>query len=197
MIRRLILYRPITPEEAAAATKWSRSLGDERLTIEYRPAPVAMRVLLFDGVTQKNERGWDMLRKVRVRRIDDPAAAASAALRSAMGAGEAVFNVFTGLSPDGAAAYPGTDAVFTVAFPTGDAVAFFRRVAGGVAPGIAVGCIAPVFANWASERFIPLDKWRLLYNSVRYLFFKRPPPQIRQHEDRVMAMARGLLAEVP
>jgi hypothetical protein len=188
VIRRLYLYRPITDDEASAAGAWAERLGDDRLTISYRPSSVAMRILMFDAVSEKGK--W---RHAKVRLLPAPEEPAADALREAMATGDVVFNVYTGREDDRSAAWSGTDAVFSVAFPDGQAVAWFNRVAGGIAPGIANNCLSPM----RSVAFIPIDEFLEIKYAARYLFFKRRPPNIRQHEELVMAFALDLLDAVP
>lgn len=197
MIRRLFLYQPMTNDEARAATAVAARLGNEMLTISYRPSLAPMRIVLFDAEAQKDDRGRDVLRRVRVRRLDHPEDQAAAALRSAMATGEVVFNVLTGNTQDDGVAWSDTDAVFTVAFPDGVAIAFFSRVAGGVAPGIAYSCMRPTIAHRTSPWFVPGEDVALgLCNAARFLFFKRPPKNIRHCEEVVIALARRLIAEI-
>lgn len=190
MIRRLYLYRPITDDEARAAGKWAEALGDDGLTISYRPSPVSMRILMFDAVTQGRVRRMD-----RVRLLPQPEEPAAAALRDAMASGDVVFNVYTGREDNRSAAWSSTDAVFTVAFADGDACAWFARVAGGVAPGVAASCVAYSHRGIAPRS--RYEEWLDLQNAVRFLFFKRRPPHMRVHEERVMAFALDLLDGVP
>lgn len=179
MIRRLILAAPMTEGEAAAATQAAAKIGAS-LLISYRPSASTRRLLMFDAVNRPGKK-----RRDRNRLLHAPEQPAWDALAAAGASGKTVFNVFTGYRPNPSIAYPGTDAVFTVAFPEGDAVAFFARVSGGVAPGIALSCIAHLGMSFQ------------LNNAARYLFFKRPPAGLRQCEAMVSDFARGLLADVP
>ncbi|HXE51226.1 MAG TPA: hypothetical protein VN663_22805 [Ramlibacter sp.] len=188
MIRRLILYRPITPDEARAAAAWSEKLGDERLTLDYRVSPVPMRILMFDAVRIQGKK-----RRASRRILDDPAAPAEAALRDAMASGDVVFNVYTGREDDRSSAWSGTDAVFTVALPEGEAVAYFLRSSRGIAPGIARSCMWRAHAGTLAVKSGVLPA---VCQSARFLFFKRRPANIRYHEERVIAFAMDRLAEV-
>lgn len=187
MIRRLYLYRPITDAEARAAGKWAEALGDDGLTISYRPSPVPMRILMFDAVNEKGKR-----RRDKVRLLPAPEDHAADALRDAMASGDVVFNVYTGREDNRSMEWSGTDAIFTVAFPEGEAVAFFARSSGGVSPGIAAQCYwrAGTWNAWTTEV-------RQIHESVRLLFFKHRPPHMRVHEELVMAFALDLLDSVP
>lgn len=191
MIRRLYLYRPITDDEARAAGAWAERLGDDSLTISYRPAIVPMRILMFDAVNEKGKR-----RRETVRLLPAPEEPAADALRDAIASGDVVFNVYTGREDNRSAAWSGTDAVFTVAFPEGDAVAWFARCAGGIAPGIAAHCYWQSLFQDGRSLWRP-ENYREIYESVRFLFFKRRPANIRMHEERVMRYARDLLDAVP
>lgn len=189
-MRRLVLFMPMTADEADSATAWGRALESDGLRVEYRPSPTPMRVLLFDAVTRMGKGREAMPRRVRARVIKDPIAPAVASLRSAMATGDVVFNVFTAHPTDNSAAYPGTDAVFTAAMPEGAAVAWCARVTSGVAPGVAGNCLLLGDSRNYGERAVR--------NSARLLFFKRPPrrSELMEHERRVIAFARKRLAEV-
>jgi hypothetical protein len=111
--------------------------------------------------------------------------------------GEPIINVFTGLERDGKIfAYSGTDAVLTFGFPDGIGVAYFARVAGGVAPGIAQQCL--VFAHGArtSPWFIPqFAEWVVLRDGVRFTFFKRKPVGWQRGRELAIDHARRLFAK--
>lgn len=179
MIRRLILAAPVTEGEAAAATQAAAKIG-AAILISYRPSASTRRLLMFDAVSLPGKK-----RRDRSRLLDAPEQPAWDALAAAMAARKTVFNVFTAYRPNPGIAYSSTDAVFTVAFPEGDAVAWFSRVGGGIAPGIVSWCLGRSGASLE------------LKNAARYLFFKRPPAGLRQCEAMVSDFARGLLADVP
>jgi hypothetical protein len=187
LIRRLYLYRPITEDDARAAGAWAEKLGDNGLTISYRPSTVPMRILMFDAVNEKGNK-----RREKVRLLPHPEESVADALRDAMASGDVVFNVYTGREDDRSASRSNTDAVFTVAFPEGEALAYFARVQGGIAPGIAASCY------WRSVCLTQFSgNYREVYESIRSLFFKRRPQNIRDHEERVMCFAMDRLDELP
>src|SRR3954468_20140622 len=98
-----------------------------------------MRLLLLDGVAV---RGKKRRETVRILTRSEVEAQATQVIRAAAASGREVINVYTGLVDNRSTAYSGTDMILTVGFPGGEAVAWFKRGAGGVAPGIANQCLS-------------------------------------------------------
>lgn len=193
-IRRLILLGPFSEEEARSATMVSEKMqGSSSERIEYRASPRTGRVLMYqaDSISYFPTGR----RRQHARLLDDAAGQALAVGNAAVVSGDPVFNVFTGaLNP--AHAYPGTDAVFTVGLPEGDAVAWFARIGGGIAPGIAVQCLSAIHMSSRLPWFLPYVEWCALRDGARFMFFKRKPVGWQRGEAIVLNHARALLAEV-
>lgn len=194
MISRLILYRPIPEDDARAATAWAAKLGSASLTIEYRSAPEPMRLLLFDAVNLPDRPRRDRVRMLT--NVVEPEGPAAAVIREAVATGEVVFNVYTGNENNRATSYSPTDITFTVGLPSGEGVVWFRRGAGGIAPGIAVDCLSPAWASGYRGEW-KKDDWRVVREAARHLFFKRQPASIRQDERIIIDLAVTLLDQVP
>lgn len=197
MIRRVILFRDITEADAVAATAMAKAMGDGAVEVSYRPVARPMRLLLFDAMRYRDRDCLGTRRFAIIRIIGDPAEPASAAMREAADSGDVVFNVYTGHESDRSTAYSDTDAVFTVALPTGEAVAWFARVGGGIAPGIAVQCVIQNHQTLTALGFSAMQEWNDFRDGTRFLFFKRQPPNLREHQVRVILFAENLLAEMP
>jgi hypothetical protein len=192
VIRRLILCGPYTPEEAAAATLMAEKMVGP--AIAYRASPVERRILMFqsNGITFF-ESGR---RRQHARILDDPAAQSLAVINAAVVKGEPIINVFTGLERDGKIfAYSGTDAVLTFGLPDGTGVAYFARVAGGVAPDIARQCLRVAHRASTSPWHVPHDGWMVLCDGVRFSFLKRKPTGWQSGRELAIDHARRLLAK--
>lgn len=195
MIRRLILFRPISEEEAAAATAWAARLGNPSLVVAYRPAPQPMRLLVFDDTYSPKKP-----RRSKVRLLPDALTdehPAQVALRAAMRGTEVVFNVYSGLEENRTFAYASTDVCFTVAFPDGEAVAFVTRTIGTAGTGAIAGrCIWPAWraghtGEWEPEQAV------IVCDAAARLFWIRATRDPRQDELIVMDYADRLLNAVP
>jgi hypothetical protein len=187
VIRRLVLFVPYPDDQLLAANAWCEKTGTDNLTISYRHADSPMRLLLLDGVTV---RGKKRRAKNRVLTLGEVEAQASQVTRAAVATGREVINVYTGHETNRATAFSDTDAMLTMAFPGGEAVTWFDRVGGGIAPGITGRLVS---LDW---RTFPPERIELL-NATRYLFFKKPPVGTWRNRSRVLAYARSKLAELP
>jgi hypothetical protein len=195
VIRRLILCGPYTPEEARAATAMAgKMVGGSGEEIVYRAAPTERRIVMFqaDGISFSSSG----IRRQHSRLLDDPAAQALAVVNAAVIRGEPVINVYTGLERDGEIyAYSGTDAVLTFGFPDGAGVAYFHRVAGGVAPGVAAQCLWFAHGARSSPVFMPQMRELLaLRDGVRFSFVKRKPFGWQAGRQLAIEHARSVLA---
>jgi hypothetical protein len=187
VIRRLVLFVPYPDDQLLAANAWCEKTGTDNLTISYRHSDSPMRLLLLDGVAVRGKKRRETVRLLTRSEVE---AQATQVIRAAAASGREVINVYTGLVDNRSHAYSGTDMMLTVGFPDGEAVAWFKRGAGGVAPGIANQCLSLHCYVFGDDR-------RLLLNSARYLFFKRPPAGLLTDRRRVLAYARSKLAELP
>ena len=187
ILRRLFVYEPIAEGAAHAATLAAlKMLARSGQTVEFRVSERPMRILMFDAASNTNGRKLQT-----ARLLHDPEESAADALREAIGDGDVVFNLYTGLETNRAWAYPATDAVFTVALPDGRAVAWFARISGGIAPGNVHSCMRGMLYTGqpGRERGQAVEAAA----SARLLFVKRRPNDIRHHEETVIAYAMDLL----